>query len=241
MPDLRKHRGPHPEDASLFAENVVPALRAATADLCWLLTRGYTDKAALKLVGDRHGLNKRQRLAVWRCACSDQQQAARAGHQLRAAAITGRSLHVDGFNVITTVEAALSGGVILEGRDGCFRDMASMHGTYRKVQETLPAIELIGSLLAQLEVGPVTLILDRPVANSGRLRQMMLQAAATRGWSWQVELAARPDSLLAETDNVVATADSAILDRTQAWFNLARRVVETAVEKPWVVRLGQGS
>ena len=237
MPDQRKHRGPHPEDTSLFAAAVMPALRAATADLCWLLTRGYTDKAALKLVGDRHGLNKRQRTAAWRCSCSDQQQATRAEHQLAPAALGGRPLCIDGFNVVTSIEAALSGGVILQARDGCFRDMASMHGTYRKVSETVPAMKLVGSFLEQLNVGPVTWILDRPVANSGRLRQLMLETAATEGWSWQVELAASPDSLLIETSDVVATADSMVLDRTQAWFNLARQVVETAVERSWVVVL----
>lgn len=238
MPDLRKHRGPHPEDRRLFADARLAALQAATADLSWLFTRGYADRAALKLVGDRFGLNRRQRLAVWRCACSDQQQEARAEHELDPEAIRGRPLWVDGFNVMTTVEAALSGGVILQARDGCFRDMASMHGTYRRVQETGPAIALVGSFLAQVEVGPVTWILDRPVANSGRLRQMMQETAAREGWSWGVELSASPDKLLIESNEVVATADSAVLDKVQAWFNLARRVVEAAAESPWVVSLG---
>jgi hypothetical protein len=237
MPDLRKHRGPHPEDGRLFADARLAALRTATTDLCWLLTRGYAHRAALKLVGDRHGLNRRQRLAVWRCACSDQQQAARAERELDPEAVRGRPLLIDGFNVLTTIEAALSGGVILHARDGCFRDMASMHGTYRNVQETVPAITLVGSFLAQVEVGPITWILDRPVANSGRLKHMMLETAETEAWSWQVELAASPDKLLIESSEVVATADSAILDKAQAWFNLARRVVESAVEKPWIVAL----
>src|SRR5205823_1840313 len=47
-------------------------------------------------------------------------------------------------------EAALGGGVILLARDGCFRDMASMHGTYRKVDETVPAIRLLGQVLSVL-------------------------------------------------------------------------------------------
>ena len=238
MPDQRKHRGPHPEDDRLFSPAALPALAAATADLGWLVTRDYADKAALKLVGDRHGLDKRQRTAVWRCACSDQQQAGRAKRQRAPESMAGQPLHIDGFNVLTTIEAALSGGVILKARDGCFRDMASMHGTYRKVEETLPAIHLVGSFLEQMGPVPFTWLLDRPVANSGRLRQVMLETAATHGWSWQVELEANPDRLLIESDAVVASADSAILDRTQAWMNLARHVVEAAVEKPWIVSLG---
>ena len=42
------------------------------ADFSWLLTRGYAEKGALKLVGDRFSLTERQRLAVMRSACSDQ-------------------------------------------------------------------------------------------------------------------------------------------------------------------------
>ncbi|MHC4513928.1 MAG: DUF434 domain-containing protein [Planctomycetota bacterium] len=238
MPDLRKHRGPHPEDASLFAPDALLELAAATAELSWLLSRGYADKATLKLVGDRHGLNKRQRVAAWRCACSDQQLADRAGRRLAPAALGGQTVHIDGFNVITTIEAALSGGVILKARDGCFRDMASMHGTYRKVAETVPAIQLVGSFLAELDLGPITWLLDRPVANSGKLRQMMLATADTEGWSWQVELVANPDRLLIDSDAVVASADSAVLDWARSWTNLARHVVEATVDKPWVVDLG---
>ena len=34
-----------------------------------------------------------------------------------------------------------------------------------------------------------------------------------------------PDSILSETDRIVATADSIILDRCREWFNLARETV----------------
>ena len=55
---------------------------------------------------------------------------------------------------MTTIEAALSGGVILAARDGAYRDMASMHGTYRKVAETLPALELLGDRTRRAEASP---------------------------------------------------------------------------------------
>ena len=64
MPDTRTHRGPHPEDAKLFAPAAWPALREATAELCWLLSRHYAAPSALKLVGDRHQLSARQRAAL---------------------------------------------------------------------------------------------------------------------------------------------------------------------------------
>ncbi len=72
MPDKRKHRGAHPDDNRLFAEDQLPSLRTAVAEYSWLLTRGYAEESALKLVGDRYDLTARQRMAVWRSSCSDE-------------------------------------------------------------------------------------------------------------------------------------------------------------------------
>lgn len=38
-----------------------------------------------------------------------------------------------------------------------------------------------------------------------------------------------PDKVLAESRQVVATADSAILDRCEHWANLAREVIERCI------------
>jgi len=178
MPDRRVHRGPHPDDLKLFAPDTWPLLVEAIDDLCWLLNRGYPTEAARKLVGDRYHLNARQRVAVERCSCSDASIAQRRSRHVSAESLRGRPLWIDGYNLLTTIEAALSGGVILVGRDGCYRDMASMHGSYRKVDETVPALELLGRRLAGLEVGPCTWYFDRPVSNSGRLKTILQQVRA---------------------------------------------------------------
>lgn len=236
MPDHRSHRGQHPDDARLFAPDQHASLRTAVAELAWLLSRGYASPSALKLVGDRHRLDARQRMAVQRATCTDEARARRAATRVHA--IAGRPLLVDGYNLLTTVEAALSGGVILHARDETYRDVASMHGSYRKVEETGPALTLIGETIAGLKPGVVTWYLDAPVSNSGRLRQLMADHAAARGWAWAVEIVPNPDAvLMAATGCVVATADSVILDAAAAWFNLARYVVESGVPGANVVRL----
>ncbi len=115
--------------------------------------------------------------------------------------------------------------------------MASMHGSYRKVQETRPALELLGDTLAQLFPSEAVWLLDRPVSNSGRLRRIMEELAAARGWPWRIELVADPDRSLVETTELVATADSAILDRCGRWFNLVRETVARGVPHARVVNL----
>jgi len=238
MPDSRTHRGPHPEDAALFAPSAWPALRQATADLSWLLSRDYATPSALKLVGDRYQLAGRQRAAVERCACSDADRSRREGRRVAAPELAGRPLRLDGYNVLTTIEVALGGGVLLAARDGTYRDIASMHGTYRKVAETLPALELLGGTAAAYRTGTWFWYLDRPVSNSGRLKKIMETLAAARGWPWQVELVPSPDAVLAGSADVIATADSAVLDRCRQWFNLTREVIARHVPSARVVPLG---
>ena len=78
--------------------------------------------------------------------------AGRKSRQLEINQIAGQTIAIDGYNLLITIEAAMSGGLIFRGRDGCCKDLASIHGTYRKVSETLPAIKLIGEFLQQIGI-----------------------------------------------------------------------------------------
>ncbi len=221
------HRGPDPRDALAFDSASRPALRAAAADYAWLLSRGYATVSALKLVGDRWNLTERQRMAVRRSACSDAARAQRLERRCREADLAGCNLLVDGFNVLTTIEAALGGAVVLSCRDGTYRDIAGLHGTYRRVEETMPSISLLGATISSLNVRQCRWLFDRPVSNSGRIRSLFLQYALDHQLDWLVDLVNDPDPLLKESSEIVATADSAVLDSCARWFNLARYVIET--------------
>jgi hypothetical protein len=228
VPETRGHRGADPRDADAFGAASLPALRAAVSDLSWLLGHGYAPVSALKLVGDRRGLTERQRMAVRRSACSDEDRARRQATRLEASDIVGGELWIDGFNVLTTIESSLGGGVVIHCRDGTFRDIAGVHGTYRKVVETAPALEWLASRIAGLGVGPVRWLFDRPVSNSGRIRALVREIARERSVAWSVDLVDNPDPVLKVATVPIATADSAILDAGPRWFNLARDVIEAS-------------
>ena len=237
MPDKRIHRGPHPADEKLFAPEVISDLRSALADFSLLLTKGYAEKSTLKLVGDKFSLTQRQRLAVMRSACSDRQMASRNKNCVEAKNLAGQSVAVDGYNVLITVEAAMSGGVIFAGRDGCFRDLASIHGTYRKVTETIPALQLIGEFLKVAGVTKALWLLDSPVSNSGRLKTLIGELADRNNWNWEIELLLSPDAELKKSDLVVASSDSVILDSCRTWANLATQIIEQKIPSAWIIDL----
>jgi hypothetical protein len=226
MPDKRSHRGPHPADIKLFAPDAIPDLQLATADFSLLLTKGYADKSALKLVGDKFSLTERQRLAVMRSACSDQQLVSRNQRCIAIKNLAGQGIAIDGYNVLITVEAAMSGACVFKGRDGCYRDLASIHGTYRKVNETIPALQLVGEFLKETGASEATWLLDSPVSNSGRLKTLIGKLAGDRNWDWEIELHMSPDAELKKTNLIVASSDSVVLDDCKKWINLATEIIK---------------
>lgn len=237
-PDKRQHRGPHPSDRRLFDAGQVAALREATAELSWLMTRGYQMKSALKLVGDRHGLTERQRLAVARAACADRSLEERRARRLPVEEVRGQHLIIDGFNLIITIEAALSGGLIILCRDDCLRDLSSVHGSYRSVEETERAIQLTGESLASLAPQSVKWLLDKPISNSGRLAQKVREMARERLWPWTVEVVFNPDTQISSSAGAIAvTSDSSILDRAARWINFNQYLIDKYLPQSWIINL----
>jgi hypothetical protein len=236
-PDIRKHRGAHPDDRKLFADDQLLKLCEGVRELSWLLTREYTMKGALKLVGDKFSLTERQRLAVSRAACSDQSKGHRDASQVEAESLKHQHVVIDGFNLIITIEAALSGGVLLVGRDGCVRDLSSVHGSYRSVDETESAIQLIGELLIEHGAASARWILDKPISNSGRLAERIRTIAARREWNWSVDVAFNPDSEIVTSEGVTISSDGPLLDRIKSWTNFARHLIEKRLADSWLIDL----
>jgi len=238
MPKPPRHRGADPEDERSFGAERLPDLHQAVHDVCWLLDRGYGISAATELAGDRYHLTRRQRIAVGRCACSSKARERRQNHCVDATQLKGLELWLDGFNVLTAVETALGGGVVLIGRDCCCRDVAGVYSHYHKVAETVPALQAIGRVTSQCGVAKCRWWLDSPVFNSGRLKGIILQVSSELGWPWQVELVTNPDRILSAAEQIVSSSDHAILDRCQRWFNAAWQVITAEVPQARVVDLG---
>lgn len=227
-------RGPHPADADLFGAQHVPALREAASHMAWLLERGYAEPSTLKLVGDRFALRERQRTALRRSVAATGVVAKRRAKRVAPDALRGRRLAVDGFNGVIVLESALSGGVLLRGLDGALRDLASVHGSYRRMERTFEALAGMAETLARWGPAEVCWVLDRPVSNSGRLRQWILDAAPP-DLVWTVTLEPDADAVLMAFDGVVASGDAWILDSVTAWFDLPAAVIAERDVTPWIV------
>lgn len=237
MPHAQRHRGAHPEDAKLFGAAVLPKLRAASDEVSWLLGRGYRLEPALRAVGEHHQLDARQRLAIQRTACSPQAAESRRRKRLDAEGAAAGPWQIDGFNLIISLEVALSGGLLLRGGDGALRDLAGLRGSYHPVTETEDALVLLGAALTRYRAPAVQLWLDAPVANSGRLRARILEHAAAWPCPVVVELVPDADRALQGAERVVS-GDSVVLDACASWLNLAAWLVAEHLPRAWLLDLG---
>ena len=227
-------RGYEPKDAMEFGSKAAEKLNAAGQELVFLLNRGYDVKSASTFIGNHHLLSERQRLALARITSTKAALMERRRKELTQAPA---ELVFDGFNTIITMEVALSGSLLLAGMDGTIRDLAGLRGTYRIVDKTVRAVELLFAHLDELGVKKALFYLDQQVSNSGRLRALLLDKAAERGVQVRVELHPSVDGVLSRLENVVTT-DAIILDKCGSWYNLNRGLIEEAVPEAWVFRLG---
>ena len=228
-------RGYVPKDTIEFGPKATDKLNSAAQELAFLLDRGYDTKSASTFVGNHHLLSERQRLALARIASPRAALDARERKRLREAP---QALVLDGFNTIITLEVALSGSLLLEGMDSTIRDLAGLRGTYRIVDKTVRAVELLLGRLETLGVEEALFYLDQQVSNSGRLRALLLDKAEGRSVGVQVELHPSVDGMLSRMENVVTT-DAIILDKCGSWYNLNREIIEESVPEAWVLRLAK--
>jgi hypothetical protein len=131
----------------------------------------------------------------------------------------------------------MSGGLIFKGRDGCCRDLASIHGTYHKVSETQPAIELIGGFLEQIGISEALWLLDSPISNSGRLKTIFGELSRKNNWKWEINLVTSPDAVLIKSEKIVASSDSVILDKCGKWVDLAGEIIKNRIPEAKIIDL----
>ena len=220
-----RNRGKNSNDDLIFSPKCRSILKEAADDACYLLSRGYAEASTIQLVGNRYQLNKRQRMAITRIIANDQQLEQRKKSEVPSAELKENQVLIDGFNLLILLESALSGAYIFKGRDGTYRDLSSVHGSYKRVKKTMSAIQMIGQKLIALDVKKVIWYLDQPVSNSGRLKTMLMKSAAENNYPWEVILDYNPDKVLSESKEIVITSDSWILDRVEQWYNLGANLV----------------
>ena len=232
MKDVR--RGYHEEDHKLFGEEACRTLSVCAEDITYLLNRGYPYKSAITFVGNHYLLAERQRTALLRVCAGDEMLQKRKEKQLTDLP-EGCTVHIDAFNAVVLMETALSGSMVLLGRDGCYRDLSGLAGTYTVIQKTDPAIERIICKLQEHNVKEAVFWVDAPVSNSGRLKQHIAETAEKLAFPIDIQMVRNADSELKKQENVIS-GDSVVIAECISWYNLYKELIEE-IPNPWICRI----
>jgi len=203
---------------SFFAE--------ACAEYKYFREKGYPEKATLKLVGERHRLTRVQRNSMFRGIVVD----AVAGPRLRKIVlpenVRGRSLGIDWYNVLITLESYLRGSPVFVSGDGVVRDSSETHGSYRSSELTVRAVREIAGELMDMAPSRIDIFLDSPIAFSGLMAEEVRLMVADVPCPAEVSVAHSADFPLKGYEGIVATSDSVILDSARQVVDLPRSVLQ---------------
>jgi hypothetical protein len=193
----------------------------------YLLSRGYPDTAALKLVGDHHRLSRIERNCLFRGIIDGTRADSRIRKMVTVDEVRGSRLGIDLYNVLITIETYLKGGVLFLADDGATRDAAAVHGSWRRSAATEAALDTVLSALVRMGPKRIDVFLDSPVAHSGELAADLRDrlAGALPGSSCIVELAPCADWPLKRYTGIVASSDSVVLDSAERVLDLPRHAL----------------
>ncbi len=218
---MPKNRGKQGRDDYLFGEAFMQRkIKEAVADMSFLLERGYGESSSCELVGNRYKLNKRQQQAIKGMAASNTAVVNRKSKQIHQKELEESTLIIDGFNLIILLESILSNAYVFKGKDGAYRDLSNIHGTYKSVTQTPEAIELLALFFKKNKVSKVIWVFDEPVSNSGRMKSKLNTFSEENNCNWEVVLENNPDKLIAKSKHIAITSDAWILDSVSSWYNV---------------------
>jgi hypothetical protein len=201
-------------------------LQTAAADFIYLLDRGYPRRAGLQLVGNRYNLDALHREVLHRGVFARKEAGERRDRLVEVERLVDFKLLVDGHNVLITVESALAGRLLIAANDGVIRDVAGVSHRYRISTLTNEAIDTIFQILQKYPPKETLFFLDAPIRQSGELAAAIRSALKSWNLSGDAQALKVPEIQLIGGEGVVASSDSALLDRVQRGFDLAATAIK---------------
>jgi hypothetical protein len=196
----------------------------AAGDLRYLLGRGYGRISAVKFVGDRHNLNKEQRLILYRGVYPEESAISHAKKLVAPAAVGGRRLAVDGYNVLITINGAIKGIPLFLCDDGFVRDSSEMHSSASK-EDLSEALGLALSSIETLRPTGTFFVFDRLISRSGELSKQVVHEMKKSALPGGASTATSADFEVLKRGDVVSSSDSVVIDKASTVFDLAGYVI----------------
>ena len=177
------------------------------------------------MVGNRYQLVSDQRHLLHRGVFSDSDSKSRRKKRISINRIGNKDLVIDGYNVLITIEAGLSGRPFVLGDDGFIRDISGLSGNFKKTDETDEALQLIFDFIKRVKPRQTLLLFDSPISRSGELAQEVRDGLERENLSGDAIAVRVPEKILIGFPGIIATSDTAIIDQSKQVVDLAGYII----------------
>ncbi|VUT25959.1 MAG: hypothetical protein MASP_01248 [Candidatus Methanolliviera sp. GoM_asphalt] len=192
-------------------EERLKALEMPLLDVRFLLDRRYPKDSAINFVSNHYRLIKEDRNILFRIACEKKLSEDRMKKLVPIDLIKGKSVVMDGYNVLITVESLILGYPVFLCDDGVLKDVRAIFHRYRIKKETKESLEKIKILLSKYLPKEVIFIFDAQISESGKLsalaREIFEEVNGSALTSKDADCQVRRHK-----DDMVATSDGNIMD-----------------------------
>ncbi len=210
----------------------------AVLDFRYLLTRGYNREGALRFVGDHYQLNRYNRLLLYRCVYGEREAEEHRRKILSTEDVRGRTVAIDGYNLLITVESGLQGKQLILSDDGFIRDLSAVHNRYTISSTTEEALRLIGNSLRNMAVSEARFYFDSQISKSGRLAAMVRLTLQDVGVKGNARAVKQADNSVVKDLGIAVSSDSVVIERARAVYDLGGHIVMKIMTDK-ITRLGE--
>jgi len=196
--------------SSQFPDHV----RQAAEEYLWILSKGYPQNSALKMVGDKFMLARTMRQVLYRGVIPTE----RAQTRLEKIGVVGKDdrVLIDTYNVLFTVNNYLLGRPLFISNDGLLRDAGEMRGRIIDKPQFSRSVSMMLEVLQMWPGATYIHYLDEPVSHSGRLSIELCKDMAQMGIEGDAFTVKSPDQVLKEEkSDAICTSDGGIIDQYQ--------------------------
>lgn len=211
-------------------------LQEAAKDFRYLLNRGYPRKISLELVGNRYQLTADERHLLHRGVFSNSDSKSRRKKKRPLREIRDKKIAIDGYNVLITIEAGLSGRPLVLGNDGFIRDISGLSGNFKKTEMTKKALQWILDFLIKVKPRHTLILFDSPISKSGELAQEVRSCLKRENLLCDVRAVPVPEKILIGFPGIIATSDTAIIDQSKNVIDLAGYIVGQKIRSKSIIR-----
>lgn len=187
-------------------------MKQAAEEYLWILSKGYPQGPALKLVGDKFMLSRDHRQILYRGVAPAGQAAIRK--EKIGEVREGDRVLIDTYNVLFTVNNYLLGKPLFMSNDGLLRDAGEMRGRIINKPQFSRSVSLMLDVLQIWRGASFIHYLDEPVSFSGRLSIELCKDMAEMEIEGDAFTVKSPDKMLMqEMSDAICTSDGGIIDQ----------------------------